>query len=150
MAFSFKDEYPVLGSAASVDTDDFGALKVPDRYIVVGQRVDAATATSGNYFVAPEGLTLIAAYETHDHIGGSGNTLGVYTAASGTAMSSGTALLASNFDLNGVAAATVKQGTLTATVGDRSIPAGNQVGWKMAGTATALVNAVITMVFART
>lgn len=80
--------------------------------------------------------------------GGAGATLNIEKLTGTTAPGAGIALLTSNLDLTS-AANTVNTGTLTGTVADLQLAAGDRLGCKLAGVLTGLVGCVVTVFLKR-
>lgn len=117
-----------------------------------GPNAALLTAPDTGLFTADADCEIVAAYERHETLGtnGSAVTADVVKAASGTAMGSGTSLLASTFDLkatvNTTQSRTLSAGTLAS---DRIINAGQAVGINFAGTMTDVTGVSITVILRR-
>jgi hypothetical protein len=107
-------------------------------------------------FVADDDYELVEARESHVTAGSDGGavTLDVVKAASGTAVGSGTSMLASTFSLKSTAATPVAKsdalGTTSRTEANRQITKGDTVYADHTGTATAVAGGCLTLVFKRT
>lgn len=121
------------------------------KYLTFAAGPNAAllTAPDTGLFTADADYEIVAAYERHETLGtdGSAVTADVVKAASGTAMGSGTSLLASTFNLkatvNTTQSRTLSAGTLAT---DRILYAGQCLGINFAGTMTAVTGVSITVV----
>lgn len=114
-----------------------------------GPNAALLTAPDVGLFTADADYEIVAAYERHETLGtdGSAVTADVVKAASGTAMGSGTSLLASTFNLkatvNTTQARTLSAGTLAT---DRILYAGQCLGINFGGTMTAVTGVSITVI----
>ncbi len=108
----------------------------------------AAAADYGIFFIADAAMELIEAVERHKTAGSDGSavTLMVAKAASGTALASGTDMLAAGVDLK-AAADTNQTATLHATQGNRELAAGDAVGLVETGTLTAVAGVSVRLSF---
>ncbi len=118
---------------------------------------NASILTSPNVgvFTADADCEIVSVEERHETLGtnGSAVTLDVVKASSGTAMASGTSLLASTFNLKATINTTVKKtisnGGIVQTVSGRVILAGQCVGVNFGGTLTAVTGVSVTIILRR-
>ena len=103
-------------------------------------------------FVADCDCEIVSATEVHEVLGTDGGAVSadIVKASDGTALSGGTSLLASTFNLKGtintVQSRKVAPGTLAT---DRTIRAGQRVGINFVGTMTAVAGVNITVILRR-
>lgn len=110
----------------------------------------AATAANyGEFFTAPYGVTIVSVRARFSAAGGSGSTVDIKKAASGTSIASGTSVLTAPIATNGTPATNVS-GTLSGTVANTQLNAGDSLGAVAAGTNTGLANLVVTVEMRRT
>jgi hypothetical protein len=145
-----------------------GGEIIPRRMIKTITLAGAAAATAANYgifFTAPAiGRSLepdettngayewevAQVYERHATAGSDGSavSLQLVKAASGTAVSAGTAILATAFDLKGTADTNQRAAASTefsATLTDRQLKGGDSLGLKLTGTPTSVANVTVTV-----
>jgi len=106
-------------------------------------------STAGNYsvfFTAPFAFTINTITEVHTVLGTDGGavTLNVEKLIGTTAPASGIELLTSDFDLKGTIN-TVLDGSLTESIGDTRLEAGDRLALKLTGTPTSVENVTITI-----
>lgn len=125
------------------------AFKAPVRLTFsAGPNAALLTAPNVGLFTADGDYEIVYAAERHETLGtdGSAVTVDVVKAASGTAMSGGTSLLASTFNLKATINTTqerkVSAGTLAS---DRVLRAGQCLGLKFSGTMTAVTGVSVTV-----
>lgn len=154
MAFSFSDEYPVLGPNTTVD-DPFGAQNLgqlgPDPKVLGAFFEEvfiaaAANAVTQPVFTAPFPIQFIGVQSRFGTQSTSG-TLQVEKTPSGTASGSGTNLLTGTIALSGTAN-TVVNGTLVSSSAVQ-LAKGDSISLVFGGTVTGLANEVVTLAFQR-
>jgi len=131
---------------ALTDADSLtvGGVIVPQAVTVNLCCLGAASASGDAVFVANRAYQVVAVRGTWSHIGGSGAAATLEKLTGTTAPGAGTAILQSAFDLT-TTANTVGSGTLSATVGNLQLAAGDRLGVKLSGTLTALTGLNITV-----
>lgn len=107
-----------------------------------------ALSVSSAVFVADAAYQVVGVRGVWGVVGGAGAVLNVEKLTGTTAPGSGTALLTSNFDLTSTAN-TVNTGTLTGTVADLQLAAGDRLGCKLGGVLTGLVGCALTVLLKR-
>jgi hypothetical protein len=116
------------------------------RYV---QTAAAGTAPDAYVFVNPTGsgeyYEVVEARAIYDVVGGASAAADVKIAASGTALASGTTVLASTFDLTATAR-TPRKATLTTTAANRIVKPGDSIGIDTSGTLTGLTGLVVEVV----
>ncbi len=106
-----------------------------------------AAVTDATFFISDRSLTVVSIQGRVDVAGtGGACTAQIRKAASGTAITSGTLLHSSTYNLVG-SVNTLQTLTLSTTASDLTIPAGTAVCFDVTGTATSAVG-MITVVFA--
>lgn len=107
-----------------------------------------ALSVSSAVFVADAAYQVVGVRSVWGVAGGAAAVLNVEKLTGTTAPGSGTALLTSNFDLTSTAN-TVNTGTLTGTVADLQLAAGDRLGCKLGGVLTGLVGCALTVLLKR-
>lgn len=116
---------------------------IPD-FVTEAHIPNATNATNQILIIAPFDLKLVSIQARHRTASTSG-TLNLVKAASGVAISAGTALLSSTMS-NAGAADTNVDGALKTGIGDLNVPKGTALGLLFAGTLTNLVDLDVTVV----
>jgi len=145
MAFSFRDEYPVLGPAATLDENlTTGQVvqgqnaKIPGAWAEIEAPIDAATAVSRVMYTAPYPVQVIGFSVRFSTAGGAAAAVTLEKTPSGTAPGSGTALLTGTVSLTGTVN-TNTPGTLIAAATTRTLATGDSLSLVFSGTQTGLV-----------
>ena len=134
-----------------VYVDINGDGNLTDEKFIPGSRLEvsfqiAAANIPQAFWTAPYPCKVIRAYERHVTVAGQAGTLQVEKTPSGTAPGSGTATLASAFDLTSTANTNVIINA-TGTIANASLAAGDSLSTKLAsGAATSYAGGVITVV----
>src|SRR5436190_3292233 len=131
---------------ALTDADSLtvGSVIVPQAVTVNLCCLGAASASGDAVFVANRAYQVVAVRATWSHVGGSSAAATLEKLTGTTAPGSGTVILTSAFDLT-TTANTVGTGTLSGTVGNLQLAAGDRLGVKLSGTLTALTGLNITV-----
>lgn len=115
-----------------------------------GPNAALLTAPNVALFTADADYEIVEATEVHETLGtdGSAVTADVVKASDGTALSGGTSMLASTFNLKATINTMQRRSnaTLAATVANRRVSRGQRVGIKFSGTMTAVTGVCITVV----
>lgn len=120
-----------------------------------GPNAALLTLPNVGLWVADADAEIVFASEVHETLGtdGSAVTVDVVKAADGAALSAGTSLLASTFNLkatiNTIQKCTLSAGTLASSQSGRIIPAGYRLGLNFSGTMTAVTGVNIVVVLNR-
>ena len=120
-----------------------------------GPNAALLTLPNVGLWVADSDAEIVFASEVHETLGtdGSAVTVDVVKAADGAALSAGTSLLASTFNLkatiNTIQKRTLSAGTLASSQSGRIIPAGYRLGLNFSGTMTAVTGVNIVVVLNR-
>lgn len=136
-----------VGGTFAITTADkltVGGVIVPQAISVNLGNLSASSASGDAVFIANRAYQVTAVRAVWSHIGGSGAAAQVEKLTGTTAPGSGTAILQSAFDLTSTAN-TVGTGTLSATVGNLQLAAGDRLGVKLSGTLTALTGLNVTI-----
>ena len=133
-----------------VDIDGSGGLSdekfIPGSRFTIHYPALAAAGIPTPIWTAPAACKIVSAVERHVTVAGQAGTMQVEKVPSGTAPGSGTAALASAFDLTSTANTNV---TIlgSSTLATASLAKGDSLWTKLAsGAATSLANAVLTVV----
>lgn len=129
--------------ASPINFIDIYQKKVWVQHTVYG--TDAATATNyGVFYIVPAACYITKFQEVHQTAGSDGGavTVTLEKLTGTTALDSGTDVLASVLSLKATAN-TVQTGTLTSTLGARTLAAGNRLALKDAGVLTAVANVTV-------
>lgn len=110
---------------------------------VVTVVLNGATAglVDGPFFIADAAYKVVKAQEVHSTAGAGSSTLDIKKTTGTTAPASGTTILASVFALDSTVNTVVNK-TLSSTVADITLAAGDRLNFDFTGTVTALVGAV--------
>lgn len=145
MAFTFRDEYPVLGPATVLDESLASTTVIqPQPAKIVGAWAenfgpfDAGTAVSRTSFVAAYPVQVIGFLVRFGTAGGAAAAVTLEKDPSGTAIGSGTVLLTAPVALTGTAN-TNTAGTLIASSTSLSLAKGDSLALVFSGTVTGLV-----------
>lgn len=109
----------------------------------------AASATTGNFFIAPTGYRVVAVREIHAVAGGSGATVQIEKLTGTTAPGSGTAVLTTAMPLNGTANTLQSTALTNIILAASTAAAGDRFGFLLAGTLTGLANCIVEVSLAR-
>lgn len=123
----------------------------PDTWFETFVLSGTAPVTAGNYdnfFTAPYGVTVVSVKERHSAASTSG-TVDVKKAPSGTSIAGGTSVLSGTISTAGAANTNVA-GSLSATIANTKLAAGDSLGCVSGGTLTNLANLVVTVELRRT
>lgn len=126
------------------DSLTVGGVIVPQTISITLCCLGAASASGDAVFVGNRAYQVTAVRAVWSHVGGSSAAATVEKLTSTTAPGSGTAILTSAFDLT-TTANTVGSGSLSGTVGNLQLAAGDRLGVKLSGTLTALTGLNITI-----
>ena len=119
-------------------------MPFPIKDFVLNEQIPNATdATNQIVFVAPFDCELDSVQSRHRTASTSG-TMDVVRAASGTAVSAGTSLLTATMSLSGTADTNVS-GSLSSSIGGKTITKGQALGLVFGGTLTNLVDLDVTV-----
>lgn len=126
------------------------AWQAPQRItFAAGPNAALLTAPDVGLFTADTDYQIVSATERHETLGtdGSAVTVDVVKAASGTAMGSGTSLLATTFDLKATVNTTQSRSLAAGTLAsDKILYEGQCLGLNFAGTMTAVTGVCVTVV----
>lgn len=120
-----------------------------------GPNAALLTAPNVALLVADGEYEILSASETHETLGtdGSAVTVDVVKASDGTALSGGTSMLGSAFNLkatiNTEQRKTISNGGLSTTAANRRVTRGQRIGLKFSGTMTAVTGVNVTVVLQR-
>lgn len=133
-------------TVALTDADSLtvASVIVPQRIEIVLGGLGASSASGDQVFVANRAYQVTAVRATWSHVGGGSAAATIEKLTGTTAPGSGTAILTGAFDLTSTAN-TVGSGTLSGTVGNLQLAAGDRLGVKLSGTLTALTGLNITV-----
>lgn len=141
------DHYHNGFDVSRINFSDIYQKKIWIEHTIYG--TDAATA--GNYktiMIVPTPMTLTGFKEVHTVLGtdGSAVTLDLEKLTGTTAPGSGSSMLLSTVSLKSTIN-TVVTGSLTATLANRSVVAGDRIALKLAGTPTSVANVTVLIEF---
>jgi hypothetical protein len=136
-----------VGGTFAVTTADaltVGGVIVPQNLSITLCCLGASSASGDAVFIANRAYQVTAVRAVWSHVGGSSAAAMIEKLTGTTAPGSGTAILTSAFDLT-TTANTVRTGTLSGTVGNLQLAAGDRLGVKLSGTLTALTGLNVTI-----
>lgn len=124
-------------------------IVLPGTFSVTSHLNSTQAATADNYgvfYIAPYAVEVVSVKERHETAGSDGSavTLNVQKVPSGTAKGSGTNLLSAGISLKGTAD-TNATGTLSTTVADLRLAAGDSLALVPTGTLTAVDGVTVTV-----
>lgn len=123
-----------------------GGIIVPTTFPIV--TVLNALSVSTALFIADAAYQVVSVRASWGVVGGALAALNIEKLTGTTAPGSGTAVLTADLDLTGTVN-TVNTGTLTGTVGNLQLAAGDRLGCKLSGVLTGLVGCVLTVTLKR-
>ena len=147
MAYSFRDEFPVLGPSTTLDdpvTASNALPKVVGSFAISIPSLAAASAVSDAIWVAPYAVQVIGVRVRFRVAGGAAAAVTVEKTPSATAPGSGTALLTATLALTG-AANTNASGTLLTNSNTLQLAAGDALSYVLSGTLTGLAGLAVTI-----
>lgn len=124
--------------------DSLSVANAPVREVITWRSPGVPSPTAQAIFTANRKVEVVSAVARFGVTSTSG-TLNLLKASSATAISSGTAVLASTMSLSGTADTNVT-GTLATAIADRVLTSGQTLGCNFAGTLTGLSGFVVTVV----
>lgn len=123
---------------------------VPDALVLNFPILNNADVVDRNLFVAPFPCQVVAVSEVHGTAGSDGSavTADIKKCTGTTAITSGTSILSSTFDLKGTAL-TPQTGTLVNSISTITLATGDRLALDVTGTTTAVADVILTMYLRR-
>lgn len=123
---------------------------VPDALVLNFPILNNADVVDRNLFVAPFPCQVVAVSEVHGTAGSDGSavTADIKKCTGTTAITSGTSILSSTFNLKGTAL-TPQTGTLVNSISTITLATGDRLALDVTGTTTAVADVILTMYLRR-